>query len=430
MMVPKKSLLLASSAILFAGSVSAQQQDTPMMRRVTQPLHSATLDLETGTVTRERALSEKGAPGFTTSSALSNNDFSGFVGIDSGPGTPNGPCEWIVAANKGDGAGNAAGNNVAQNAGGKSGLVTLFAFAYCSAALDTASGGVGGFARIGFREGYALGGGTLGTDVGTFNLSGLPAWTGCSSFFGGFACFLIGVTFGTTPLVLNDGPIGYSYQFRDLGTDGVLAKTFPFLSCVQSCTSGGAGSAGYAGPDAMGGMVNFVDQYCPAGSLTSSFTFATAPNGNYYTSVSMDIREIDPISASTADLGCVGNPSILTHAPAVWDGAAFNFDTTLDCTGFGNSLALWRLAFAPPPPPLPSKWGTICVAITAGTGLNLPAAAGAPPIFHGGGVAVFSGPVPQDSGLLGACWQLQGFCGNSSGTGQLSQAIVNTMGTE
>ncbi|HED66713.1 MAG TPA: hypothetical protein ENJ09_14305, partial [Planctomycetes bacterium] len=113
------------SAVLCLGSASlAQGQDTPSLRRVTQPLRPAQLDLQTGTVTRGPAVAEKGLGGYTTSSTLNNNDFSGFVGVDSGPGTANGPCEWIDAADKGMG-----------NTGGASGLMTSFNFAYCSAAL-------------------------------------------------------------------------------------------------------------------------------------------------------------------------------------------------------------------------------------------------------------------------------------------------------
>ncbi|HED66970.1 MAG TPA: hypothetical protein ENJ09_15620, partial [Planctomycetes bacterium] len=125
MMVPKTSLLFAGAALLCLGSASsAQKQDTPSLRRVTQPLRPAQLDLQTGTVTRGPAVAEKGLGGYTTSSTLNNNDFSGFVGVDSGPGTANGPCEWIDAADKGMG-----------NTGGASGLMTSFNFAYCSAAL-------------------------------------------------------------------------------------------------------------------------------------------------------------------------------------------------------------------------------------------------------------------------------------------------------
>jgi hypothetical protein len=425
MMVPKTSLLFAGAALLCLGSASsAQKQDTPLMRRVTQPLQPAQLDLETGTVTRGPAVVQKAAPGYTTCSSLANLDHSGFVGVDSGVGTANGPCEWIESADKG------AGNTVAVNSGGKSGFVTSFAFAYCSAALDTLSGGPGGSARIGFRTGYqrgsANGGGVTGTDVGTFNLSGLPAWTGCSSFFGGFACYLLNVTFGATPLVLPDGPIGWSYQFRDLGTDGVLAKTFPFLACIQSCTGSGQGYSavtGGAGPDAMGRMINYVDQYCPAGSLLSSFTFASVANGSYFTSISMDIREVAPIAATTFTFG-PGNAQTLTGAPAIFDGDSFLYSLVLNCTGNAPSILLVRVAFAPPPPPIATKWGTVYVAITAGTGVNIG------PIPHGGGSVPIVQDLPLDLTLLGACYSNQGFCGNSApGPGKLSNALNQTIGT-
>jgi len=418
-MVPKKSLLLAGAALLCAGSASAQNQDTPHARRVTQPLRPAQLDLQTGTLTRGRAVSQKGAPGFSTCSSLQNLDHSGFVGVDSGLGATFGPCEWIDAANKGVG-----------NSGGKSGILTTFAFAYCSAAQDTRSGGPGGYTRIGFRSGYAKGtlanaAGPSGTDVGTFVLTGLPAWTGCSSFFGGFACYLLGVTFGANPLVLPDGPIGWSWRFSDLGTDGSLAKTFPFLSCVQSCTG--------AGPDNTGGMTDCIDQYCPAGSILSSFTFGTSTGGSYFTSISMDLREVVPIAATCVST-CVTNTQTLTcTAPPVWNAGAqtFNFNVVLDCSGMGSpaSAILVVSLFPLNCPTTAQGWGDLACNIQAANILVKVL------IGDHGGVEnpINATGVNIDLSLLGACWCVQGFCGNGpggpSGPGQLSNGLIQTLGT-
>lgn len=281
MKVPKKSLFIAGAALLCTSVASAQVNDgKTTFRRYTKPLRTVSLDLETGDITRGPVVQNRAV---STCSTLSNIDLGGFVGVDTGACA----CEWIDAA----------------STTGKSSFVTNFVFAYCSAALDTASGGVGGSAELFFREGYQKGGASQGTEIGRFLLTGLPANTNCSSFFGGFTCFFINITFGNIPLCMNDGNIGYGWKFVDLGTDGVLAKTFPFLSCVQSCTG--------VGPDQQG-MTDCVDQYCPPGSLLSTFSFGTTPFGGYFTSISMDLREAIPADTpSTTMTGSGANPVIL-----------------------------------------------------------------------------------------------------------------------
>jgi hypothetical protein len=435
MMVPKKSLLFAGAALLCTGAATTAQQDAPMLRRVTKPLIRAEMDLQTGTVTRGPAVRNKGFNGYNTASSLNNLDHSGFVGVDSGPGTPNGPCEWFSAANKGGG-----------NTGGRSTFVTGFAFAYCSAAQDPLSGGVGGKAIVGFREGYMKGSpnnlaGLSGTLAGSFNLSGLPAWTGCSSFFGGFSCYLMAFSAVTQvgndaqPVCLPDTNIGWSYQFRDLGTDGVLAKTFPFIACVQSCTG--------TGPDSTGGMIDFVDQYCPAGQPLSTFTFGTGAAGSYYTSISMDIREAVAIAASTTSYNKfnsagpfapppspphVGsNPNILTPVAGPILGGAYSLN--LDCSGSGDPTksAIFRIGFAPGAgPPGSNKFGEILVPLQGFIGVNFVF-----PFPHGSSPSFGFGPpggLPKDITFYNACWRVQAFCGDTP-KGFNSNALVQTMGS-
>jgi hypothetical protein len=280
MMVPKKSLFLAGAALLCLGADTSAQQ----MKRVSGPLRSITLDTQTGTLTRGPVVDEKGTFSFNTVSVMNNVSFSGFAGVDTGPGAiANGPCEWFVALP-------AYGSGAPDRTGGESQFITALSFIYCSAAKDTLSGGPGGSAIVTFREGYVLGtaanaAGPTGTEVASFLITGLPANTGNTSFFGNTPCYQGNVNVTTMALV--DGPMGYSWKFNDLGTDGVLAQTFPWLACVQSCTG--------PGPDKTGGMLDFVDQYCPAGSpIRSSFTFGTfGGTSNYFTSVSMDVRQAE-----------------------------------------------------------------------------------------------------------------------------------------
>jgi hypothetical protein len=423
MMVPKKSLFFAGALLTLSAVASAQQGGSPVFRRVTKPAKTVSLNLETGTLTRGPAVKNKAGVVTTTMASLTNNDFSGFVGVDSGIGGANGPCEWIQAAVKGPPSLN----------GGKSGFLTGFVFAYCSAALDPASGGPGGSAVIGFRSGYSKGtaanaGGPTGTSQGLFLLSGLPANTNCSSFFGGFACYLIGVTLGTTPVALPDGPIGYSWRFTDLGTDGVLAKTFPFLACVNSCSG--------TGPDVQG-MTDGVDQYCPAGTVLSSFAFTTAIP--YYTSLSMELDELIAVTGFSNSVNGAGtNFRTLANTSNGFGGNTHNYPilgkgyrVDLNCSAAPippSGIGIIRASFAGTlAVPLNTKWGQVLVFITAGTGQNfiLP--------LSGTKHVVLSVPaLPLSTSIYGVCFAVQGFCpkGGPGLFGTLSNARPEKIGSK
>ena len=281
MMVPKKSLILAGAALaLFGASVNAQSQASgKVFSRYNKPLKSVSLDLATGTISRGPAANNRSA---TTTVDFNNNDLGGFVGVDTG----NGFCEWFDAAVKGF-------------AGNASDLMNNFVFAYCSAMLSVGSGGPGGTVKLGFYEGYTWGGGAPTTTVAAFTLSGLPANTGSSSFFGGFSCYFINVTF-TNMVAFADGPIGYSWKFLDAGTTGSLAGTWPFLSCVTSC------SGAVLQVDAQG-MTDVIDEYCPAGFLRASFTFGTTSGS--FTSMSMDVREATDFTATQIGYNATTSPN-------------------------------------------------------------------------------------------------------------------------
>ncbi len=418
-------LLLFVVGLLSLGVLPlAQERGAPLFRRVTKPLRTVSLDLETGILTRGPVVKNKAfSPVTTTCVSLFNNDFSGFVGVDSGLGAANGPCEWIDASNK--------GIPPATN-GGKSGFLTGFVFGYCSAALDPASGGPGATTTIGFRTGYVKGtlanaGGPSGTDQGTFLLTGLPATTSCSSFFGGFRCYLIGINIGTTPICLPDGPIGYSWQFGDLGTDGALAKTFPFLSCINSCSG--------KGPD-VEGMTDCVDQYCPAGTITSSFTFSTVIP--YFTSIGMELREVVAVQGSSMSMNGAGtNFRVLSNTSAGFGGNTANYPilgkgwrVSLNCSAAPvppGGFAIFRVSFAGKlAVPINTVWGQILIFFTAGTGQNfiIP--------LPGSKIAALSVPaLPQTLKFYGVCYAVQGFCPKGAGAlkGTLSNALVEVVGS-
>jgi hypothetical protein len=71
--------------------------------------------------------------------------------------------------------------------------------------------------------------------VAVLTLTGLPAHTASSSFFGEFSCYFLQVDFQDL-VGFADGPIGYSWKLLDSGTDGVLAGTFPFFASAASCS--------------------------------------------------------------------------------------------------------------------------------------------------------------------------------------------------
>jgi hypothetical protein len=302
MMVPKKSLILAGVALaLVSASVSAQSQSGKVFMRYNKPLKNVSLDLATGTVSHGPSVNNKSA---TTTVDFNNNDLGGFVGVDTG----NSFCEWFDSGTKG--------------LGNASDLMNDIVFAYCSAALTPGSGGVGGSVKLGFYEGYTLGGGAPSTAVAVFTLTGLPANSGSSSFFGGFSCFFIRVFFANL-VAFTDGPIGYSWKFLDVGQSGLgLAATWPFLSCVSSC------SGTISGPPDGAGMTDRIDEYCPVGTLRSSFTFGTLHSGgtvvSSFTSFSMDIREATDLNATAVNYNAATTPNgdILTASGLERNGSA------------------------------------------------------------------------------------------------------------
>jgi len=311
LVTPALSCLLA-----LASSVHATAQSGKVFTRYSKPLRPATLDLETGTVTRGALVGNRGP---TTTVDFDNNDLGGFVGLDSG----NGFCEWFDAGVKGF--------------ANQSDLMNSVVFAYCSAKLGVLSGGPGGSVRLGFYEDYVLGGPVAAAlPVATLTLTGLPANTSSSSFFGGFRCYFLRVRFANL-VNFADGPIGYSWGFLDSGTSvlnpmgGVLAGTWPFLSCVSDCSA----SIGFV--DAQG-MTDMIDEYCPVGTLRSTFTFGTTSGS--FTSMSMAIEEVTdlpPMVVFENSAACP-NPDILTSTDCV---IGTNWNATM-------TLGLGRLA--------PSQW--------------------------------------------------------------------------
>ena len=404
MMVPKKSLILAGAALaMFGASASAQShQSGKVFARYNKPLKSATLDLATGTITRGPAVNNRAG---TTVVDFNNNDLGGFVGVDTG----NGFCEWFEAGVKGQ----------IPNA---SDLMNDVVFAFCSSALYVGSGGPGGSVKLGFYEGYTTFGGAPTTAVAVFTLAGLPANSASSSFFGGFNCYFIRVIFN--PLVaFADGPIGYSWKFLDVGTDGVLAATWPFLSCVVSCSGAILQVDGQ-------GMEDAIDEYCPPGTLRATFTFGTTSGS--FTSMSMDIREVqDTLCSHTLyNATSTPNPDIIsttypTAPPGHRIGEGFTWNLA---RGTPSGAGSWTMNVRPNrvplangvqgPPPLPNgAGGRILI-----SGPLLGSFAGT----HNGTTGAIAGAIPASIGLVNVHFAAQATV--LGGGVKVSSGIEGTIG--
>jgi hypothetical protein len=432
MMVPKKSLILAGAALaLFGATSSAQSQSGKVFARYNKPLKSATLDLATGTITHGPAVNNRVG---TTVVDFANNDLGGFVGVDTGGGF----CEWFDAGVKGTGAGATAGVN------NNSDMMNSIVFAYCSAALTVGSGGPGGSAKLGFYEGYTVFGGAATTGVAAFTLTGLPANSASSSFFGGFSCIFIRVLFGNL-ICFADGPIGYSWKFLDNGTGTInpfgatVAATWPFLSCVRSC------SGAILQVDAQG-MTDAIDEFCPPGYLRATFTFGTTSGS--FTSMSMHIEEVVDKTGSVTGYNSTTFPNrdILTSSPANV-GAVYTANVTLH---LGRSKAgSWILYFGTQKVAPPSG---VPIAQVQG-GLNFGSQKNGRMLLCGINTAGFSctgthtgvsgsttppacnGALPKRIGLVCNDWCGQAIvlggvaAGDGGGNARLTSAINGTVGT-
>jgi hypothetical protein len=434
MMVPKKSLMLAGAALaLFGATSSAQSQTGKVFARYNKPLKSATLDLATGTVTRGPAVNNRGA---ATIVDFANNDLGGFVGVDTGGGF----CEWFDAGVKGTGTGATAGVN------NNSDMMNSIVFAYCSAALTPGSGGPGGSVKLGFYEGYTIFGGAPTTSVAVFTLTGLPANSASSSFFGGFSCIFIRVIFGTLQCFA-DGPIGYSWKFLDNGTGTInpigatLAATWPFLSCVVSCSGAILQVDGQ-------GMTDAIDEFCPPGYLRATFTFGTTSGS--FTSVSMHIEEVVDKTGTvmTCNSTTFPNRDRLTSSVANV-GANYTANVTLGLTrpkGAGSWVLYFGTVKVAPPSGFPIaqtqgglNFGSLkngrmllCSINTAGfscTGTHTGVSGSTTP-------NACNGPLPKEIALVCNSWCAQGIvlgqvgAADGGGNARLTSCVMGVVGNQ
>ncbi len=393
-----KSRILAVWAFGFLGASLAGAQSTKAFRS-TKPLRSASLDLATGSVTRGPSLGRSSA---ATISDFPNLDLGGFVGVDTGLGF----CEWFDAGVKG-------------TSGNASDLMTNFVFAYCSSALDANSGGSGGSVTLGFYEGYTVGGPPTPA-VASFSLTGLPAnsvFVSCPFVGTLYSCFYLDATLPVL-IPFADGPIGYSWKF--LGDDVCIggAATVPFLACVQSCSG--------PGPDGLG-MIDVIDQYCPPGTLRSQISFGTTPYGSYFTSMSMDIREVSDCTASVVPYDSTSPPNadVLTAAPAIV-GEAWTAEVTHAAGTATFSTLLVRGSKLPGNGAPAGAFGRLLV--TGAYYANVSGNADALPPIQADQMS-YTAAIPASFSLACIDWFAQALTGGSGAT-RLSNGIDGDTGTQ
>jgi hypothetical protein len=397
---------LAFSFLLLA-SHDALAAQTTRFRRVAPPAVSVRLDPATGTFTRAPTGTARTA---ATVSDFPNLDLSGFVGIDTGGGS----MEWFN-----DGIKGASGN--------ASDLMTSFVMPYCSAKLDPSLGGPGGAVKLGFYEGYTrLGdpatGAPNGTAVSVLTLTGLPAHTASSSFFGGFSCYFLEVRFPEL-VSFADGPIGYSWGFLDTGTDGILAGTFPYLASAASCS----GSTPIPG-DPLGQEAYTCCSARPAdayrdGLLQVVFTFIPYC---YPFSMGLDVREVrDLVATASPFVGRGVNRDVLEPSPAIV-GASWTPQVTLG-HGHGSGgiglLSVRTGTFDGPRFPSPIG-GRILEVLICG-----PRIAAVVLAHDGVATAPIEVPLPAQLALVGQSWAAQATI-EGGGFVDLSTAVSGVTGTQ
>jgi len=259
--------MLPLALLAFLTSVQA-----PHLRPAAAPRATVRVDATTGAVTRAPAQARVAGE----VSEFPNLDLAGFVTVDTGASA----VTWINDGQKG-----VSGNT--------SDLVSRIVVPYCSAELDPGLGGPGATVKLGFYEGFTRNSPTPnGVQIAELTFSGLPAHTAESSFFGNSSCYFLEVELDPA-LQFADGPIGYSWEFVDLGSDGVLAGTFPFLANTSSCSS--------LVPDPLGQAPYECCSFRPADAYDASGNqIVIIPTFPYCLpwSIAIDLREVADRTAS------------------------------------------------------------------------------------------------------------------------------------
>jgi len=370
MHAPEITLVLSCiAAVALAGSTASQSQPH-VLPAPNRPLQSVDVDLATGTITRGPHVGDRAGTTVTDFGSVSLGGF--FLGVETGGGM----CEWIDAGVKGF-------------AGNASDLVTNVVFSYCTVMADPASGGPGASVLLGLYSGYQTGGPAPTTSVALFNLTGLPGHSANTSIGGGggVSCYFINLIFPDC-FAYADGPIGYSWGFTDVGTTGVLAGTFPFLSCIQSCSG--------PGPDGQG-RDNIIDRYCPPGTFVGQIVTPSA-------GIDLSIREVADAEAVATSWNSQGVNTDVLAAPAIAIGASWQVNITLaHGHGASGATSVKVRSSCINGPNLTSPSGHPIEILTMGT-----VALSLSDLHDGTSTSYAPFAVPCDITLVGTAWAAQG----------------------
>jgi len=431
--VKRAKIVVGSVALVMIGaSVGAQTEKTKLYKRVTRLDGQATLDLGTGVYTRGPITHDRAC---TTITDFRNPDSFdgagvGYLSVDTGGGS----CRWFSNAAKGVAANQSANN---------SDMMDSIVFAYCSNALDVTSGGAGGSVTLGFYEGYTIFGGAPTTAAVVVSLTGMPANTSQGSFLTpGGGCYQLRVEFPTLIPFADQAFFGYSWEFDDVGTDGIVGNTYPFLTCVVSCSGiniaaqGTAGGLGFGGDLALGedgqGMLDAIDQFCTTPAVAATFTFGTvAPPWAPTTRTSMNMKAI----AEASDLAATATNYNATLTPnadtLVASKAIINSSWTATLTkspaGATGSFTVWVFASAAPPNGVNPPPFHVGRRLVVGTNYFPPFPGGGISGTHNGTTGSVTVNVPATCALVNLPWAAQ--ARSTPGAFKLSSATKGIIGT-
>jgi hypothetical protein len=246
-------VLLASSAVaqerhplrVLPGPVvpGARLSDVP------PPVIRATYDVATGTI-RDRSVVPAGGIALGVAPCFDNSDLV----CDMGPFEP-----YTI--------GNQLGDEMldwgVKDCNG-SGLVRSVTIAYRTTALDTADGGPGATLSFGLYRG-TRGFNVVGTEVFRRTFTGLPAQAAPANNSHEAPFVFLTIDFGSQPLPLPDGPIGWGYMLLD-----------------NEDTDFATGALLVNAPNAATGVVDALDVFTPgpasAGNYLGTFNFASVCN--------------------------------------------------------------------------------------------------------------------------------------------------------
>ena len=285
---------------------------------------------------------------------------------------------------------------------GASGLVRTLTYGMSTTNVQVSSGGPGH--RIGMRLFVGATGGApgeLGTLVADYTFQGDYG----NPPGGILATAFLEVTL-PTPLQLPDGPLGWSYVYKEAATDPTLV-----LTSGSFCNTGS--------PDPVTGTYDCLgDWNYPAGE-PGGFFFASVRPAFGQSSLYLKLSEAPSLLASAVQRNAAPNPNVYTaDRPIVGE----TWDAQVDTTVSGHNLAVifgFDTAIQ-----VPLGGGQVLLALDAGSGELLGQSTQAGPL------ASFAIPVPLDASFVGSALSTQAILFGGTTPFALSNALDLVIGTD